>query len=189
MPSARALLVASLLTEPPYGCLGPPGNDRYRKRSLRSQTVGGFASQLPKSRRLFRNESATSRRVRGRCYWMIHRNDRYCILSQIAPSTEKSVGLEVGPSEPATEEGKIKRTGVREFADRSAVEKPLSAHWFLESPRLALNDVPSRPDGTFRACRGISTAEAMALADFNSKVSAFHLLPCASLRFSTIDTL
>ena len=65
MPSARALLVASLLTEPPYGCLGPPGNDRYRKRSLRSQTVGGFASQLPKSRRLFRNESATSRRVRA----------------------------------------------------------------------------------------------------------------------------
>lgn len=37
MPSARALLVASLLTEPPYGCLGPSGNDRYRKRS---QTVG-----------------------------------------------------------------------------------------------------------------------------------------------------
>ena len=25
MPSARALLVASLLTEPPYGCLGPSG--------------------------------------------------------------------------------------------------------------------------------------------------------------------
>ena len=44
MPSARALLVASLLTEPPYGCLGPSGNDRYRKRSLRSQTVG--ASQV-----------------------------------------------------------------------------------------------------------------------------------------------
>jgi hypothetical protein len=44
MPSARALLVASLLTEPPYGCLGPPGNDRYRKRSLRSQTAG--ASQV-----------------------------------------------------------------------------------------------------------------------------------------------
>ena len=40
MPSARALLVASLLTEPPSGCLGPPGNDRYRKRSLRSQAVG-----------------------------------------------------------------------------------------------------------------------------------------------------
>ncbi len=32
MPSARALLVASLLTEPPFGCLGPSGNDRYRKR-------------------------------------------------------------------------------------------------------------------------------------------------------------
>ncbi len=33
MPSARALLVASLLTEPPFGCLGSSGNDRYRKRS------------------------------------------------------------------------------------------------------------------------------------------------------------
>lgn len=33
MPSARALLVASLLAEPPFGCLGPSGNDRYRKRS------------------------------------------------------------------------------------------------------------------------------------------------------------
>lgn len=41
MPSARALLVASLLTEPPFGCLGPSGNDRYRKRS---ETVG--ASQV-----------------------------------------------------------------------------------------------------------------------------------------------
>lgn len=38
MPSARALLVASLLTEPSFGCLGPSGNDRYRKRS---ETVGG----------------------------------------------------------------------------------------------------------------------------------------------------
>jgi hypothetical protein len=64
MPSARALLVASLLTEPPYGCLGPSGNDRYRKRSLRSQTVG-LRKSTAKSRRLFRNESATSRRVRA----------------------------------------------------------------------------------------------------------------------------
>jgi hypothetical protein len=40
MPSARALLVASLLTEPPYGCLGPSGNDRYRKRSLRRKQQG-----------------------------------------------------------------------------------------------------------------------------------------------------
>ena len=47
MPSARALLVASLLTEPPYGCLGPSGNDRYRKRSLRSQTVGQALMEDP----------------------------------------------------------------------------------------------------------------------------------------------
>ena len=42
MPSARALLVASLLTEPPFGCLRPSGNDRYRKRS---EAVG--ASRAP----------------------------------------------------------------------------------------------------------------------------------------------
>lgn len=43
MPSARALLVASLLTEPPYGCLGPSGNDRYRN----ARKQWDFASQLP----------------------------------------------------------------------------------------------------------------------------------------------
>src|SRR6185312_9342490 len=53
MPSARALFVASLLTEPPYGCLGPSDNDRYRKCSLRSQTVG-LRKSTAKSRRLFR---------------------------------------------------------------------------------------------------------------------------------------
>jgi hypothetical protein len=45
MPSARALLVASLLTEPPYGCLGPSGNDRYRESSL-ARRRWGFASQV-----------------------------------------------------------------------------------------------------------------------------------------------
>lgn len=43
MPSARALLVASLLTEPPYGCLGPSGNDLSQALA----NSGGFASQLP----------------------------------------------------------------------------------------------------------------------------------------------
>lgn len=61
MPSARALLVASLLTEPPYGCLGPSGNDRYRKRSQ----AAGLRKSTAKSRRLFRNESAASQRVRA----------------------------------------------------------------------------------------------------------------------------
>jgi hypothetical protein len=59
MPSARALLVASLLTEPPFGCLGPSGNDRYRKRS---ETVE-LRKSTAKLRRLFRNESTTTRRV------------------------------------------------------------------------------------------------------------------------------
>ena len=84
-------------------------------------------------------------------------------------------------------DGKIKRTGVRKLADESAVEKYLSAHWFLESRRLALNGIPSKPDGAIRASRGISTGQAMALANFNLKVSAFHSILCESLRFSTID--
>ena len=53
MPSARALLVASLLTEPPYGCLGPSGNERYR--TCRKQWR--LRKSTAKSRRLFRNES------------------------------------------------------------------------------------------------------------------------------------
>ena len=48
MPSARALLVASLLTEPLYGCLGPSGNDRYRKRR---QTVWGGRGTTTAGRR------------------------------------------------------------------------------------------------------------------------------------------
>ena len=32
----------------------------------------------------------------------------------------------------------------------SAVEKPLSAHWFLEPPWLAVNDIPWKPDGAIR---------------------------------------
>jgi len=44
------------------------------------------------------------------------------------------LNLEIGRRRRANEEGeegKIKRTGVRELADRSAVEKRLSAHWFF----------------------------------------------------------
>ena len=59
MPSARALLVASLLTEPPYGCLGPSGDDRYRKRRERC----GLRKLIAKSRLLFRILSANNRRV------------------------------------------------------------------------------------------------------------------------------
>src|SRR5215831_10151218 len=96
MPSARALLVASLLTEPPYGCLGPSGNDRYRKCSLRSQTVGGFASQLPSRGGSFAMKRPPAD-VFGRRYWRIHRNDPNCILSQIAASTESLLAWKLGP--------------------------------------------------------------------------------------------
>src|SRR6185312_6462096 len=49
-------------TEPPYGCLGPSGNDRYRKRS---PTMGRFASQLPSRGGSFVANRATIRRVRA----------------------------------------------------------------------------------------------------------------------------
>jgi hypothetical protein len=39
----------------------------------------------------------------------------------------------------------------------SAAEKCLSAHWFLETSRLAVNDMRSAPDGGFRVSRRIST--------------------------------
>src|ERR1700756_908198 len=121
MPSARALLVASLLTEPPYGCLSPSGNDRYRKRSLRSQTVGGFASQLPS-----RGGSFAMNRPPADVFGQALLEDppQWAELHVVANRREyrESLGLEVGPWEPANqernEESKIKRTGVRELAAR-----------------------------------------------------------------------
>jgi hypothetical protein len=61
----------------------------------------------------------------------------------------------------------------------SAIEKPLSAHWFLESLRLALDDVRQGAAGAFRVCRDISTSQTMALADFNSELSAIRAISCA----------
>ncbi len=55
----------------------------------------------------------------------------------------------------------------------SNVEKPLSAHWFLESPRLAVNDVSSWPYGAFRASQAFTMRRATALADFDYRISAF----------------
>src|SRR4051812_3343538 len=87
MPSARALLVASLLTEPPFGCLGPSGNDRYRKRSLRSQNSGGFASRLPNRGGSFAMNRPPAD-VFGRRYWRIHRMTRiaFCRKSPRVPT-------------------------------------------------------------------------------------------------------
>jgi len=87
MPSARALLVASLLTEPPYGCLGPSGNDRYRKRSLRSQTV--VASQVNCQVKAALSQSIGQQLTyTGRRCWRIHRMTRtaFCRKSPRVPS-------------------------------------------------------------------------------------------------------
>ena len=86
MPSARALLVASLLTEPPYGCLGPTGNDRYRKRSLRSQTVGTSQvnCQVAAAHSQWIGHQPT---CSGRRFWRIHRMIRtaFCRKSPRVP--------------------------------------------------------------------------------------------------------
>lgn len=63
MPSARALLVASLLTEPPCGCLGPSGNDRYRKRSLRPRACWPGCCALGASERGGQDKSRKVRPV------------------------------------------------------------------------------------------------------------------------------
>jgi hypothetical protein len=55
----------------------------------------------------------------------------------------------------------------------SAVEKPLSAHWFLEARRLAHDEVQSKPAGAFQDSERISVSYATALAIFSSNVSAF----------------
>jgi hypothetical protein len=86
MPSARALLVASLLTEPPYGCLGPSGNDRYRKCSLRSQTV--VASQVNCQVKAALSQSIGQQLTyTGRRCWRIHRMTRtaFCRKSPRVP--------------------------------------------------------------------------------------------------------
>jgi hypothetical protein len=48
---------------------------------------------------------------------------------------------------------------------RWTIEKPLSAHWFLEVLGLALDDIQHSPAGALVAYRGISMLEAIALAD------------------------
>jgi len=101
MPSARALFVASLLTEPPYGCLGPSGNDRYRKHS---QTVGGFAGQLPSCGGSFAMNRPPAD-VFGQA--LLEDPPQWAELHVVANRREcrESLGLDVGPWEPATEEG------------------------------------------------------------------------------------
>ena len=137
MPSARALRVASLLTEPPYGCLGPSGNDRYRKRSLRSQTVGGFASQLPSRGGSFAMNGPPAdvfgqalledppQMARTAC----------CRKSPRVPRVSWLGSWALGTSDRGGQDKANWRSRTRR---RSAIGKPLSAHWFLAARRLAL---------------------------------------------------
>ncbi len=110
----------------------------------------GLRKSTAKSRRLFRNESATSRRVRAAAIGGSTAMGRTacCRKSPRAPRVCWLGSWALGTSDRRGQDKANWRSRTRH---PSAVEKPLSAHWFLESPRLALNDIPSRPDGAFRA--------------------------------------
>ena len=112
MPSARALLVASLLTEPPYRCLGPSGNDRYRNRSLRLQT-GARAWGLRRSNCPSHGGSFAMNRppadVFGQALLEDPPHDSNCILSQIAASTESLLAWKLGPGNQRRRTAREKR--------------------------------------------------------------------------------
>ena len=93
----------------------------------------------------------------------------------------------VGALETSDRGGQDKANWRSRTRRRWAIEKPLSAHWFLEALRLALNDIRLRPDGAFRGSLRISALQAMALADFDLKHFAFYSISCAGLRFCAID--
>jgi len=79
--------------------------------------------------------------------------------------------------------GRLRRQDKANWRSRirrpSAIEKPLSAHWFLEKRRLAPDDLQQEAAGAFRVFLNISTCQAMALADFNSELSAICAMSCA----------
>jgi hypothetical protein len=78
--------------------------------------VGGFASQLPSRGGSFAMNRPPAD-VFGQA--LLEDSPQWAELHVVANRREygESVGLEVGPWEPAAVEGKIKRTGVRKFAD------------------------------------------------------------------------
>ena len=134
----RPALYSSLRSSPSH----PTGVSALRvtiaianARFARKQS--GLRKSTAKSRRLFRNESATSRRVRagaiggstamGRtaCCRKSPRVRRVCWLGSWALGTSDR-----GGQDKANWRSQTRRP--------SAVEKPLSAHWFLEARRLAL---------------------------------------------------
>ena len=149
----------------------------------------GLRKSTAKSRRLFRNESATSRRVRAGAIGGSTAMTRtvFCRKSPRVPRVCWLGSWVLGTSDRGGRGGQDKANWRSRTRRPSAVENPLSAHWFLEAPRLALSDVRSRPDGAFRASRRISASYAMALAIFSSIVSAFHSIAYALLRLSTTN--
>lgn len=68
-----------------------------------------------------------------------------------------SLRLEDWAQETSDRGGQDKANWRSRIRRPSAVEKCLSAHWFLKLPRLAVNDIRWGPAGGFQVLRRIST--------------------------------
>ena len=118
-------------------------NARFARKS------GALRKSTAKSRRLFHNESATSRRVRAGAIGGSTAMTRtaFCRKSPRVPRVCWLGSWALGTSNRG---GQDKANWRSRTCRPSAVEKPLSAHWFLEPPWLAVNDIPWKPDGAIR---------------------------------------
>ena len=103
----------------------------------------GLRKSTAKSRRLFRNESATSRRVRAGAIGGSTAMTRtaFCRKSPRVPRVCWLGSWALGTSDRGGRGGQDKANWRSRTRRPSAVEKPLSAHWFLEARRLALGDI------------------------------------------------
>jgi hypothetical protein len=103
----------------------------------------GFASQLPSRRRLFRHESVTSRRVRAGAIGGSTAMTRtaFCRKSPRVPRAYWLGSWALGTSDRGGRGGQDKANWRSRTRRPSAIEKPLSAHWFLERLRLAPDDL------------------------------------------------
>jgi len=100
----------------------------------------GLRKSTAKSRRLFRNESATSRRVRAGAIGGSTAMGRtaFCRKSPRVPRVCWLGSWALGTSDRGGRGGQDKANWRSRTRRSSAIAKPLSAHWFLKTRRLAL---------------------------------------------------
>ena len=186
----RPALYSSLRSSPSH----PTGVSALRvtiaianARSLANS--GGLRKSTAKSRRLFRNELATSRRVRAAAIGGSTAMTRtaFCRKSPRVPRVCWLGSWALGTSDRGRRGRQDKANWRSRTRRSSAIAKPLSAHWFLKKRRLALDHVLAQPAGVVQAFRAISIRQPIALADFILRSPHFVSISCAWLRFYAID--